>query len=32
MRDPQIIALQQQLADLLADEVDRAFLEQEAAI
>jgi NitT/TauT family transport system ATP-binding protein len=32
MRDPHIIALQQQLADLLADEVDRAFLEQEAAI
>jgi NitT/TauT family transport system ATP-binding protein len=32
MRDPQLIALQQQLADLLADEVDRAFLEQEAAI
>jgi NitT/TauT family transport system ATP-binding protein len=32
MRDPQIIALQQQLADLLADEVDRAFLEQEATI
>jgi NitT/TauT family transport system ATP-binding protein len=29
-RDPQFIALQQQLADLLADEVDRAFLEQEA--
>lgn len=32
IRDPHIIALQQQLADLLADEVDRAFLEQEAAI
>jgi len=32
MRDPELIALQQQLADLLADEVDRAFLEQEAAI
>jgi NitT/TauT family transport system ATP-binding protein len=32
MRDPQIIELQQQLADLLADEVDRAFLQQEAAI
>jgi NitT/TauT family transport system ATP-binding protein len=32
MRDPRIIALQQQLADLLAYEVDRAFLEQEAAI
>jgi NitT/TauT family transport system ATP-binding protein len=32
MRDPHIITLQQQLADLLADEVDRAFLEQEAAI
>jgi NitT/TauT family transport system ATP-binding protein len=32
MRDPQLVALQQQLADLLADEVDRAFLEQEAAI
>ena len=31
MRDPQLIALQQRLADLLADEVDRAFLEQEAA-
>ena len=32
LRDPELIALQQQLADLLADEVDRAFLEQEAAI
>jgi NitT/TauT family transport system ATP-binding protein len=32
MRDPQIIALQQRLADLLADEVDRAFQEQEAAL
>lgn len=31
-RDPAIIALQQRLADLLADEVDRAFLEQEAAV
>jgi NitT/TauT family transport system ATP-binding protein len=31
-RDPQIIALHQRLADLLADEVDRAFLEQEAAV
>lgn len=31
-RDPQLIALQQRLADLLADEVDRAFLEQEAAV
>ena len=30
-RDPRIIELQQQLADLLADEVDRAFLEQETA-
>ena len=30
MRDPKLIALQQHLADLLADEVDRAFLEQEA--
>jgi len=29
-RDPKLIALQQRLADLLADEVDRAFLEQEA--
>ena len=29
-RDPAHIALQQRLADLLADEVDRAFLEQEA--
>jgi NitT/TauT family transport system ATP-binding protein len=32
MRDPRMIELQQQLADLLADEVDRAFLEQEAAV
>ena len=31
-RDPKLIALQQRLADLLADEVDRAFLEQEAAV
>ena len=31
-RDPRYIALQQHLADLLADEVDRAFLEQEAAL
>lgn len=30
-RDPRHIALQQHLADLLADEVDRAFAEQEAA-
>ena len=30
-RTPESIALQQRLADLLADEVDRAFLEQEAA-
>jgi NitT/TauT family transport system ATP-binding protein len=31
-RDPQLIALQQRLADLLADEVDRAFLEQEGTV
>ncbi|HEV7914310.1 MAG TPA: ABC transporter ATP-binding protein [Albitalea sp.] len=31
-RDPRLIELHQQLADLLADEVDRAFLEQEAAV
>lgn len=31
-RDAQHIALQQHLADLLADEVDRAFLEQESAV
>ena len=31
-RDPRSIALHQRLADLLADEVDRAFAEQEAAI
>ena len=31
-RDPRIIELHQRLADLLADEVDRAFLEQEAAV
>lgn len=30
-RDPRMAELQQRLADLLADEVDRAFLEQEAA-
>jgi NitT/TauT family transport system ATP-binding protein len=32
LRDPRCIELSQRLADLLADEVDRAFLEQEAAI
>ena len=32
LRDPRLIELQQRLADLLADEVDRAFLEQEAAV
>ncbi|WP_256354170.1 MULTISPECIES: ABC transporter ATP-binding protein [unclassified Variovorax] len=32
MRDPLLIELQQHLADLLADEVDRAFLEQEASL
>ena len=32
MRDPRLIELQQHLADLLADEVDRAFLEQEATL
>ena len=31
MRDPRLIALQQGLSDLLADEVDRAFIEQEAS-
>ncbi len=31
-RDPRLIELQQRVADLLADEVDRAFLEQEAAV
>jgi len=31
-RDARIVALHQRLADLLADEVDRAFLEQEAAV
>ena len=31
-RDARYVALQQHLADLLADEVDRAFLEQEAAL
>jgi NitT/TauT family transport system ATP-binding protein len=30
-RDPRCVELHQQLADLLADEVDRAFAEQEAA-
>jgi NitT/TauT family transport system ATP-binding protein len=31
-RDPRLIELHQRLADLLADEVDRAFLEQEATV
>jgi NitT/TauT family transport system ATP-binding protein len=31
-RDPRLIEMHQQLADLLADEVDRAFDEQEAAL
>jgi NitT/TauT family transport system ATP-binding protein len=31
-RDPKLVELHQRLADLLADEVDRAFLEQEAAV
>ena len=31
-RDPQVIEQHLRLADLLADEVDRAFLEQEAAV
>ena len=31
MRDPACVALQQRLADLLADEVDRAFQEMEGA-
>ncbi|MEO6565173.1 MAG: ABC transporter ATP-binding protein, partial [Casimicrobiaceae bacterium] len=31
-RDPEYHALQDQLSELLADEVDRAFAEQQAAI
>ena len=32
MRDARLIELQQHLSDLLADEVDRAFLQQEATV